>query len=118
MTSAELRSARDRLLERRRQILRRYRENLGLVEEELDTREIEQVDSAAEQWDARLLSSLNDVDSRNVASIVAAIARIDEGTYGRCVECDAPIEPARLAILPEADRCVDCADMVASRMPG
>ena len=40
------------------------------------------------------------------------VARIREGlaTEGEdvCVECDWPIEPARKAALPSAERCIDC----------
>lgn len=31
-----------------------------------------------------------------------------EGRYGRCVNCEAQIPPARLAAMPEAVRCLDC----------
>ncbi|MGW8282715.1 MAG: TraR/DksA family transcriptional regulator [Gemmatimonadota bacterium] len=35
----------------------------------------------------------------------AALARLDEGGYGVCVVCGNPIEPERLALIPEAVRC-------------
>lgn len=38
-----------------------------------------------------------------------AIARIDAGTYGRCVSCGGEIAPARLSVLPTATLCIDCA---------
>ncbi|TVS16932.1 MAG: TraR/DksA family transcriptional regulator [Gammaproteobacteria bacterium] len=41
--------------------------------------------------------------------IRAALLRLDEGHYGRCLECDAPIVPGRLEIDPAAERCVHCA---------
>jgi DnaK suppressor protein len=37
-----------------------------------------------------------------------ALRRLDEGTYGICEDCDAPISPARLRALPFARRCVAC----------
>jgi DnaK suppressor protein len=37
-----------------------------------------------------------------------ALRRLDEGTYGICEDCDAPISPARLRALPFARRCVGC----------
>lgn len=39
--------------------------------------------------------------------IVAALARIDEGTYGRCVDCGKEIPEGRLEIKPEAARCLE-----------
>jgi RNA polymerase-binding transcription factor DksA len=38
-----------------------------------------------------------------------ALARVDDGTYGVCVECGRPISPARLDALPAAPRCIECA---------
>jgi DnaK suppressor protein len=38
-----------------------------------------------------------------------ALAKLDEGTYGRCDACGEPIAPKRLAALPDAVRCVACA---------
>jgi DnaK suppressor protein len=43
-----------------------------------------------------------------VREIDAALARLRAGTYGRCQECGAEIEEARLEILPFANRCVEC----------
>jgi DnaK suppressor protein len=38
-----------------------------------------------------------------------ALAKLDEGTYGRCDACGEPIAPARLEALPDSVLCVDCA---------
>lgn len=38
-----------------------------------------------------------------------ALARIDAGTFGKCVDCGGPIAPARLEAIPEAERCTNCA---------
>ena len=38
-----------------------------------------------------------------------AIAKVDEGTYGRCDRCGGPIAPARLEAAPESVLCIDCA---------
>ncbi len=40
------------------------------------------------------------------AEVVAALGRLDDGTYGRCVDCGQPIEQARLEFRPEAARCL------------
>jgi DnaK suppressor protein len=39
-----------------------------------------------------------------------ALAKIDAPDFGLCRECDEPIPPARLMILPETDLCVQCAE--------
>lgn len=38
-----------------------------------------------------------------------ALERMDEGTYGVCVECGQEIAPARLEARPLSIRCVECA---------
>ena len=43
-----------------------------------------------------------------ISEIDAALARIDAGTYGRCVTCGAAIPEERLELRPFAGRCVAC----------
>jgi RNA polymerase-binding transcription factor DksA len=38
--------------------------------------------------------------------VQAALDRIDNGTYGRCVDCGMPLPDERLEARPEAERCV------------
>ena len=40
--------------------------------------------------------------------VLNALQRIQEGTYGTCVDCGAPIPEGRLEARPEAARCVSC----------
>lgn len=42
------------------------------------------------------------------ALFLAALERLNEGSYGLCVACGAPIPPARIKALPEVERCVRC----------
>lgn len=43
-----------------------------------------------------------------LASVRAALARVREGTYGKCVGCGLAISPERLEVMPEAAHCVQC----------
>lgn len=38
-----------------------------------------------------------------------AVARIENGTYGTCVDCGNQIAPARLEAIPAVERCTNCA---------
>ncbi len=40
--------------------------------------------------------------------VLAALARLDAGTYGRCVSCGTVLPDERLEARPEAARCVNC----------
>jgi RNA polymerase-binding transcription factor DksA len=42
------------------------------------------------------------------------LRRLDEGTYGVCERCAAPIPYERLEAIPHARRCVSCPDAPAS----
>jgi len=100
---------RQELLDRRRLLLRRYRDELERVEEELSTRQAEDAERATEQWDAEVLSHLGDTDVRAITAVIEALRRLDHGTYGRCVICAKNITAARLHALPEAATCIECA---------
>jgi DnaK suppressor protein len=43
-----------------------------------------------------------------IAQITAALARLDDGTYGQCVRCARPIAPERLEAIPHAAACREC----------
>ena len=47
--------------------------------------------------------------------VLAALTRIDEHTYGRCVGCGADIPDGRLEARPDASRCVSCQAKYARR---
>jgi DnaK suppressor protein len=42
-------------------------------------------------------------------NIEAALKRIDDESYGLCLDCGEPINPKRLEFDPTALRCIDCA---------
>lgn len=44
-----------------------------------------------------------------LAMIDAALVRMDDGTYGTCVDCHQQIPLARLELRPYGPRCVACA---------
>lgn len=43
-----------------------------------------------------------------LADIETALTKMEAGTYGKCEVCGKVIEPARLEILPQARRCMNC----------
>jgi DnaK suppressor protein len=66
-------------------------------------------DSDAQTNTARDLEfAINEHETAELATIDAALARLQAGTYGQCTDCDANIPPARLDAAPEAARCVGC----------
>jgi DnaK suppressor protein len=47
----------------------------------------------------------------------AALARIEAGTYGECVDCGVNIPAARLHVTPEAPRCIHCQEKYELKHP-
>lgn len=47
--------------------------------------------------------------SQQLMLISAALARIDDGEYGRCLDCDEWIAVGRLQIDPVVECCIQCA---------
>ena len=47
-------------------------------------------------------------DAAELREVEAALARMEEGTYGACLECGETIPYARLAANPSAARCIAC----------
>ncbi len=122
MQELELERVREELQRRRRTILetvRRERAELeGLRAAERDPEFEEGAQSEHEQY---TLASLSDSQRREIASITAALVRIDAGEYGICADCEQEIDPRRLKALPTALFCADCArrrEQGASAMMG
>jgi DnaK suppressor protein len=65
-------------------------------------------DTGTETVDREIDYTLEETDGRLLTAIDAALARIDAGTYGICVNCGAQIAPERLEAMPWATLCIDC----------
>jgi RNA polymerase-binding transcription factor DksA len=50
-------------------------------------------------------------DLNELRAIATARTRIENGSYGECIECGFPIPFERLQAQPAADRCAPCQDM-------
>lgn len=105
------------LLDRRRAVLDAieylHKENRGSLEEatgELVSGSADQhmADTATETVDREIDYTLEAHDERLLHAIDAALARIQAGTYGFCVNCGAPIAPERLEAMPWTTLCIEC----------
>jgi DnaK suppressor protein len=108
ITASKTRMVRGRLEARRFALLARYQSELERADEETAVRAAEVVEAATEQWDARVLLEMSEMDADALASVIGALRRLDEGTYGTCIACGHRIEPKRLEALPEAVACRHC----------
>jgi len=103
---ADLRAA----LEEERATLERQLTELGFADGEVgleydsnfaDSSQVTAERGEAEARATSLRETLEDVDH--------ALAKFDDGTYGRCESCGNMIAEARLEAMPSARFCIDCA---------
>ncbi len=55
-----------------------------------------------------LSKGLHEREAARLGQIVAALARVEAGTYGTCAECGDAIPFERLYVFPEAPECARC----------
>jgi DnaK suppressor protein len=66
-----------------------------------------------EEW---IFLNRNTIDAKLLREVVAALHRIDLGTYGVCAQCEEPISAKRLEAVPWAKYCVSCQEQIAQRI--
>jgi RNA polymerase-binding transcription factor len=108
MRKAFLKSAREKLLEMRRQVLREISNDLkegreGAKDEGMDT-----YDLASEERDREISFILTDREREKLNAIQEALERVDDGSYGICESCESEIAEGRLGALPFTRLCVNC----------
>jgi DnaK suppressor protein len=107
---------RRRLLSRRHSLVRAtqgsQRELEGLKNQERNPEVEEDAQSSSAAY---VLSQLSDAQRHEVAQIDAALARIEAGTYGECIDCGADIPIERLEAIPFALRDAECGERAEGR---
>ena len=108
---------RELLIDKRRAVLEAleylHKENSGSLADETGelvsgSADQHMADTATETVDREIDYTLEEHDGRLLKAIDEALARIDAGKYGVCVNCGAQIAPERLEAMPWATLCIDC----------
>lgn len=104
--SKELRELKKQLLARKLEL---EQELNDLYKEKFSDDQVQDVgDQALTSTMESLKSSFQNAKVEEYKRIVRAIEMIDDGTYGRCVDCHNPISEKRLKSFPNATRCLVC----------
>lgn len=110
MRSEELSRLKKELQRRRRTILETERRGQRELEALRGAeRDPEFEEGAQAEHEEYTLHRVGEVQRREIQMIDAALARLDAGEYGVCVDCELDIDPKRLRVLPFAVLCTDCA---------
>ena len=116
MTQVDVDRFRSVLLEERKRVVAAidflHEENPGSLEDETGelvsgSADNHMGDTATATFDREMDYTLEDNAESVLASIDAALKRIDEGTYGTCRICGREIGAERLEARPWTDLCID-----------
>jgi DnaK suppressor protein len=99
---------RDLLVIRRDALRKALAGDLSLLKQLRDQTGSDVVDAALDAAQDEISSQLAEVESRELANIERALARIRNGSYGECEICGDRIPLARLNALPYATSCIEC----------
>lgn len=114
MERSELESYKSRLLELRARLIRQVSDlETAIVEDVTAPGDVSSVSTHPADQDSEGLGA-NVALARNEAGILAAVEaallRIEQGTFGRCRQCNRPIARDRLEALPYTPYCIACAE--------
>lgn len=112
MGRAELKEFKEQLTRRRVQ-LRQECERMGndaltRGSGELSTMPLHMADVGSDTFEQDMTLGRLESGAEEIAEIDAAIARIDQGTFGDCDTCKKPIPKTRLRAIPYAKLCIEC----------
>jgi DnaK suppressor protein len=71
-----------------------------------------QAAAATQVFEQQRYLALRDRATQQLELVDAALARLEDGTFGTCLRCGKAIAPARLEALPWAAHCIDCQAIV------
>lgn len=76
---------------------------------ELSNVPLHMADVGTENYDQEFTLGLIQNEQVTLELIDQALDRMDEGTYGTCADCGAPIAKPRLRAIPYTEHCIRCA---------
>ena len=112
LTDTELESTKKELLERKRQLWDEINDDIDDDVREEYQELIQVAKDGGDRGVAELREStaysLIKLKVEEIESIEEALQRVENGKYGRCLDCSRWIRPARLQVQPFAVRCRAC----------
>jgi RNA polymerase-binding transcription factor DksA len=67
-------------------------------------------EQAVQRENDEVVDRLREATAADLRSISLALTRLENGTYGVCIDCGKRIESARLEVMPASPRCMSCED--------
>ena len=110
MEQKKLKIFRDKLVQKKQDILVAYNKNKTYGKEADEEGAQDIADTASNSYTKEFLFGQTNIDRSMLALIDEALARIKANKYGACVECEEELQQKRLEAVPWARHCVTCAE--------
>ena len=68
----------------------------------------DETDLTVSEMNQNLMFKLRERERQLLSKIEQALAKMDEGSFGTCEDCEEPIEPRRLEARPVSTLCIAC----------
>jgi DnaK suppressor protein len=108
MEQKKLRVFRDKLLQKKLEILEAYNKNKTYGKEADEEGAQDIADKASNSYTKEFLFSLSNSEREMLQLVDEALVRIDGRRYGVCVVCDDEMDKKRLEAVPWARHCISC----------
>ena len=82
----------------------------SIKEEVTQSHSGDSAEQAQERENDEVVDAIGNETAQSIRVLQAALMRLEDGTYGLCEKCGEEISEGCLAVIPEATRCVNCAD--------
>lgn len=97
---------RQKLLQRKKE-LTDSRDRLTEEARQSGVAEVDPIDQASSTEAKAASFQEAGIESKELEEVDDALRRINEGTYGKCIDCGRPLEPNRLEAVPWTPYCFD-----------
>ena len=108
MKKKDLRIAKEKLLQMRREVMNEVQENSAAARELDQSNMPDLADMSSNAYSREMLLNLSDAQHRKLKDLDAALERLENNEYGICVGCSEEIAPRRMEVRPFSRYCIEC----------
>jgi DnaK suppressor protein len=83
----------------------------GIEGSESNAMPIHMAELGSDNFEQEFTLGLMEADEGTLSSIDHALERIQDGSFGKCIQCEGAISKARLNAIPYTPVCIKCAEM-------
>jgi RNA polymerase-binding transcription factor len=108
MDQKRMKLFRERLLQKRKEILEAYSKNKSYGKEADEEPSQDVADKAANSYTKEFLFSLSNSERSMLQLVDEALDRLTSKNFGVCASCESELEKKRLEAVPWAKHCLSC----------